>query len=200
MLWYGAAAAAITSAMGAKSASKANSVNIQEAQKNRDFQERMSNTAVSRRMEDMKQAGINPILAGKYDASSPAGATATVQPTGATAAQTSGIGKTAQETSNLSVQELGYQIDNKMKGDLSSVTGNLKIIAEEIGIFLQKYKDSGQSTEAANALGNIISDVKNISENTGQATANIAKELKSKWTTFWEEVGKTTAKITGAGQ
>ena len=63
---------------GYKGQKDTNVASAQMAQKQMDFQREMSDTAVQRRMRDLQKAGINPILAGSKEASSPAGAMAPV--------------------------------------------------------------------------------------------------------------------------
>lgn len=63
-------------AFGQMSADQAMEFSAQQAQLNRNFQERMSNTSYQRAVKDLQAAGLNPVLAAMNGASTPTGATA----------------------------------------------------------------------------------------------------------------------------
>lgn len=80
--WMLPAAIAATGFMGQRGAKAANAANAQLAHNQMQFQERMSRTAYQRQVEDMKAAGINPMLSAKMGgASTPSGQTAVMQNT-----------------------------------------------------------------------------------------------------------------------
>lgn len=109
-----------------------------EAEKNRDFQEYMSNTSISRRMADLRNAGLNPLLAvdnASSGASTPTGSQAQIErmnPAWITA---------------LSSAKLQQEQSKTQKAQTEQVKEQTKAIQQENSLFDIKKKQLEQEAE-----------------------------------------------------
>lgn len=105
-----------------------NSWSAEQAQKQMDFQERMSSTAHQREIADLKAAGLNPVLSANSGASSPTGAMAS-----GTDANISAIANVAVSLANAESARAQAASYNSMRAsDLNGIAGILQLLGVNV--------------------------------------------------------------------
>lgn len=180
---FGAIAGAVVGGLFARSAAKkaeqatedANQAQIASAREQMEFQERMSNTAHQRQVEDLAKAGLNPILSAKYGgASTPSGAQANIQSAApawtAYGQQMSSIMSNAgiqasaqsiqQKQTDANVEQIAQNIKNLKASESLTQIQSLKVGAE-INSIQEQAKYLAEQTKGLsykNALAFILKD------------------------------------------
>lgn len=154
----------VSSVLGLVGGRRDNLERRKEAKRNREFQEAMSNTAYSRAMADMKNAGLNPMLAGKLGgASTPAGAMANLSDTmGPALSSGFEAWRTGAEVENKEAQTDVLHVEEQIKRAEKVLKMNLIPGSEAAAVLGEEFRD-------------LLSAVSNVAHSNHGSTEEIVK-------------------------
>lgn len=147
----------LANAISAQSSAKQYEYNSKEAEKNRAWQERLSNTAHQREVQDLIKAGLNPVLSATLGGSS--------TPSGATASGSSYTGQPAQlDTTALGAIMSLYEtiLGTQANLDVARINQETALQTSKINAAATKYaSDMGLkgTLETASPWNQILNDI-----------------------------------------
>lgn len=156
---------------------QSNALALQESERNRQFQYDMSSTAHQREVEDLKAAGLNPILSANAGASTPSGSQASISDassslSGLLASAIAGMVSIANTNSNNATQTA----INQKQIDLQEMLGLKNIDLSKYGLdlgLLQTQMNNATSLDVAN----INKQIAGMNNQTQLSVANINKQI-----------------------
>ena len=151
----------------------ANTAQIASARQQMQFQERMSSTAYQRAMQDMREAGLNPMLAAKVGAAStPAGAMPQIRNV---------LGEAVGRMSSAAAAAKAPFEINKVESEVQKIAADTKVSQERAREIAQHINLMSQQQMTETEKGNLIrKQILKLEQEVGYQTAlRFLKELEA---------------------